>query len=265
METRGTTISTFQHLSPESLQTGPRPPYLITRVEFDHLTPLPYGLSPRELHDLARVQVRANKLPTYLVLDHDLCLYLSPRGQEFLLDKTPLSLLVVSGLLASVPCTAEHSEDETRKAEFLDWTSRALEGCTRQAACLGLNGRARAVSELVKRNFGGKLVAFQAHRHDIGQIHWSAHRWHGIPGLKTCATCGERSGSCTVSTANSDETRTVPVLCRCANDNVCAACGGLLAERKLGSIHFSEESQTLRYYPGYRAFTHRCANVLKGE
>ena len=268
MGTHGTTVSNFQHLSPASRRTGPQPPYLITRVEFDHISPLSCALSPSELHGLAQAQVRANKLPTYLVFAHDLCLYLSPHGQELLLDETPLSLLVVSGLLASVPCVSGSSEDETRKTEFIDWTSRALEGCTRQAACLGLNGQARAVRDLIQRDFREPLVVFGPHRHKIGEISRDGvhcHRRQRPPGLTQCAVCKEWSGSCAVTQAGSDDRRVVPVLCRCANDNHCAACGALLAERKLGSAYFVEESEALRYYPGYQAFTHRCVDVLRSE
>lgn len=265
MGTRGATISNFQHLSPASRQADPQPPYLITRVEFDHISPLPQELSSSELRLLAREQAKANKLPTYLVIAPDISLYLSPSAEEFLVSDTPPSLLIVSGYLRLVQSSVGTEQNNTRKKEFVEWAKRTLEGCTRQAACLGLNGQARAVSALVQRDFGGKLVAFQAYRHHIGQIHRSTHRWHGIPGLRTCATCGERSGSCTATQGSSGETRTVPVLCRCANDNLCAACGTLLAERKLGSIYFAEESQTLKYYPGYRAFAHRCPELHRKE
>ncbi|BFU89189.1 MAG: hypothetical protein NTAFB01_03760 [Nitrospira sp.] len=241
-------------------------PHLLTQLEFNHVAPLPSGRSPDVLRQLAREQVTANKLPTFLALAPDFCLYLSPNGTEFLLDETPHSPLVVSGFLEPVRRVEWTAADQIRQDEFSEWAKRTLEGCTKQAACLGLNGRARAVSELVGRNFGDPVVVFPPRRHQVGNIHRVAvhcHRRQCPLGLTRCGLCGEWKGTCTVTESGIEGTRVVPVLCRCANDNYCAGCGGLLAERKLGSVYFLGESETLWYYPGYKAFTHRCGKHRK--
>ncbi len=55
------------------------------------------------------------------------------------------------------------------------------------------------------------------------------------------------------------------VHCRCENDNRCAACGGLLAARKLNANYFDPADGSVWHVPGFSGFHHQCTSDSKGE
>jgi hypothetical protein len=48
------------------------------------------------------------------------------------------------------------------------------------------------------------------------------------------------------------------VHCRCANDNRCAACGGLLYKRKLNANYYNPCDGRIWHVPGFSGLGHRC-------
>ena len=89
----------------------------------------------------------------------------------------------------------------------------------------------------------------------------------GVPkGCTRCPRCGEYQGfyaeahrpAC--GNQNGHSTACY-VYCLCANNNRCAACGKLLAERKLRGHYFDDRGDRISYYSGLHALAHRCAEA----
>ena len=50
----------------------------------------------------------------------------------------------------------------------------------------------------------------------------------------------------------------VRVHCKCENNSRCAACGGLLSDRKLYANYFDLEDGSIWHVPGFEALDHHC-------
>ncbi len=152
-------------------------PYLVTRVvpTLYHVILLPAELAPDRWRDLARSQVRANRLPSCLVLSEDLCLYLdSGIGETVSQDIPRGGILITDRLLprAPIPVSAE-------LAERRHWLQAFLETGPRSGYLFG---------DLTK---GGRPATPEE------QVRLAGRSPSGVPnGLARCHTCGEWWGEC---------------------------------------------------------------------
>jgi hypothetical protein len=87
----------------------------------------------------------------------------------------------------------------------------------------------------------------------------------GVPnGLEQCGDCGNRHGHCLDPNPNFT-TWLVQVHCRCENDNRCARCGSLLAERKLNANYYNEGDGQIWHVPGFSGLSHCCPDCRSGS
>jgi hypothetical protein len=213
-------------------------PYLVTRVvpTFYHLILLPADVSPDTLRDLARSQVRANHLPTCLVLGEDLCLYLAPEGGETVSEGIPRGgILVTDRLLLSTPIPRS-----TELAERCHWLQAFLETGPRTGALF---------EDLTK---GGRLATPDE------QVRLAGRSPSGVPnGLERCRRCGEWRGEC-LDPSEQFLGRLMRVHCRCENWNRCARCGERLYARRLNANYLNPDDGHIWHVPGFCALDHAC-------
>jgi hypothetical protein len=213
-------------------------PYLVTRVvpTFYHLILLPADVSPDILRELARSQVRANHLPTCLMLGEDLCLYLDPEGREAVSRDIPRGgILVTDQLLLSKPIR--------RSAELAarrHWLQAFLETGPRNGSLFGdLTKGGRPATPDEQARLAGKGPG-------------------GVPnGLEHCHRCGEWRGEC-LDPSEQFLGQLMQVHCACENWNRCARCGECLYTRRLNANYFNPEDGLIWHVPGFSAFNHSC-------
>jgi hypothetical protein len=218
-------------------------PYLVTRLvpSLSHIIPLPDAFDEWSLRSLARHQALCNQLATCLVLDVDRAWYLDGAGAESLTTDPPRGGIVMCDRLLPSPGLAQGSW----------WTehSRRLRDYVEQRTAVS-QGR-YLLGDLTK---GGRPATEREHRALAGTTS------EGVPrGLVQCSTCAEWKGECLDSRGGKDDSPLiVTVACRCDNANRCAACLGLLAERKLNANYFNAADGGIWHVPGFSACSHRC-------
>lgn len=215
-------------------------PYLVIRVapNLYHITLLPGDASEPELAAIARAQRRANHLGVWLILGPQHALSIELDGRDRLEVRSPCAGVPVTGRLRpprTWPETADLRARQRRLANFIE-THGPKSGY--------LFG---------DRTKGGR----EATADDVARL--SGVGLDGLPrGLARCPTCREWRGQC-LDPSPSFFCRVVTVHCRCQNDSRCAACGELLADRKLNANYYDPRDRQIWHIPGFCGLGHLCA------
>jgi hypothetical protein len=216
-------------------------PYLVTRIvpTLNHIIPLSDSLDESSLRSVARYQHQSNQLPTCLVLGVRSCIYFDGHGAEAASEHVPSGGIVVAEHLkprAPLEDTAWWDEKMTRLRAF-------IEGQT----CAGPTGY--LLGDLTK---GGRLATAEELQLFAGTSR------DGVPtGLSRCAVCAEWKGTC-LDPSPQFHSQLMTVACRCDNDNRCARCHALLAERKLNANSYCESDGAIWHTPGFVGLSHQC-------
>lgn len=216
-------------------------PYLLTRIvpTLNHIIPLSDSLDESSLRSVARYQYQSNQLPTCLVLGARSCIYFDGHGAETATDHVPSGGIVVAERLK--PCMPfEHTPwwevKISRLRAFIEGQSRA-----------GTTGY--LLGDLTK---GGRHATVEERQLFAGTTP------DGIPtGLSRCAVCKEWKGTC-LDPSPQFRGQLMTVVCRCDNDNRCARCHALLAERKLNGNSYCESDGEIWHTPGFVGLGHQC-------
>jgi hypothetical protein len=216
-------------------------PYLVTRVSpaMYHVIVLPDDVDAAGLVHLARVQATANALPTGLVEAPGSALFIDTGGGERR-GPPPRGGVTITGRLLPGRVFAETPSLVDRRLALGRFIERWNPKSGYLFGDLSKGGRPATPEE------AACLAGFQA---------------DGVPrGLARCGRCGERRGRC-FDPAPQFSGMVMDVRCRCDNDNRCAACHGLLHERKLNANFFDERDGRIWHVPGFRGLRHRCARA----
>jgi hypothetical protein len=225
-------------LAADELRSFDGYPYLVTRVvpTLYHVILLPAEVPPDGLRELARSQVRANRLPTCLVLGDDLGLYLTPEGGETVSRDIPSGGILVADRLrppVPIPLSAELAARRYGLQALLETGLR--------------NGT--LFGDLTK---GGRLATPEE------QARLAGRNPHGVPkGLERCLACGDWRGEC-LDPSEQFAGQIMHVNCRCANWNRCARCGRPLYARRLNANYYNPADDQVWHVPGFCAFDHSC-------
>lgn len=214
-------------------------PYLVTRVvpAMYHIIVVPDDLGDADLVDLTRRQARANALPTRLVRAADSALYVAPDGPEYLAEPPRGGVIIADRLRPYRPFPETQTLVARRSA-----LARHIEAVTPRASYM--------LGDVTK---GGRPATLEE------TVLLAGRQPNGVPrGLIRCARCGEWRGRCLDPTPRFAG-QVMDVHCRCANDNRCAACSGLLHERKLNANVYNEVDGQVWHTPGFSGFGHTCA------
>jgi hypothetical protein len=210
-------------------------PYLIVRMApaMYHVTLLPEDASEDTLVGIARAQRLANLLDVCLVLGPERALYINPSGLEWWDATPPRGGALITGQLrppGTWPDTPHLRARRGRLNVRLSRSGFAFGDLTK-------GGHAASTDELARLAGAGP---------------------GGVPrGLERCPACGEWRGTC-LDPSPRFAGQVMTVHCRCANDNRCAACGGLLYERKLNANYYNPRDGHIWYVPGFSGLGHRC-------
>ena len=215
-------------------------PYLITRIfpALYNINLYPKGVPESDLIQLARQQVRANKMKSCLALAVNRGLQFGETGQETWLSIIPKGGAVVNGRLKA-------PQDFSQSTEFPE-RSNILEYFSQQSL-----------------SAGGYLVGDPENcvREATPEDHVCLGELHGetIPaGLTVCTECGEWKGECFDPESGCYPDKVWKLTCRCENDNLCAACGETLFHHKLDACYFDKEASKILHVAGYLALSHEC-------
>lgn len=218
-------------------------PYFITRIipALYHIILVPKGLKREIAIAIGAYQAQMNDLGTCLVFSAEDCIYYRPNGTRDLSDHPPRGGNIMSGALKPCFNPLEIPTLACREMELADFKkTHCGPGC--MFGDLSKGGRAATPEELL--NLRGRQV-------------------NGAPiGLTKCPNCGEWRGQC-LDPSPIFKDLIMEVHCLCDNKNRCAACGELLAERKLNGNRYSPTDDGIWHWPGFMAFSHRC-NAQKG-
>jgi len=213
-------------------------PYLIVRMApaMYHITLLPEDASEDTLVSIARAQRRANLLDACLVLGPERALYLNPVGREWWSASPPRGGALMTGQLRPPTTWADTPHLRARRGRLN--VRLARDGCS--FGDLTKGGHAASADELARLAGAGP---------------------DGVPrGLERCPACGEWRGTC-LDPSPRFAGQVMTVHCRCANDNRCAACGGLLYGRKLNANYYNVRDRQIWHVPGFSGLHHRCPQL----
>jgi hypothetical protein len=216
-------------------------PYLVTRVvpAMYHIIILPEELADADLTDVARRQARANVLETCLVLSADSALYIAPDGREHA-GKAPCGGFAINYRLRLCQSFADTERLLARRSALERFIAT---GPPRTGYMFG---------DLTK---GGRTATFEE------AVMLAGKQPNGVPrGLVRCTDCGEWHGRC-LDPSPKFATQVMRVVCRCANDNRCAACGQLLHTRKLNANEYSDRDGQIWHTPGFCGLSHVCTKA----
>jgi|SRR2546422_5356306 len=211
-------------------------PYLLTCLSpaFYHISLLPKGLAPVALRSLARQQAQANQLPTCLVVDASLCLYISGGATEFVTAQVPRCGRLITGKL--------------QLSELLPDSADLRERMALLATCLS---RQRAEGYLVGSKDGRPALPQEARR-------LAGKQQNGVPrGLTQCLACGEWRGEC-LDPNPRWAGFVMRTCCRCENDSRCARCGKAFSDRKVDANYYETSDGQIWHIPGFVSLNHRC-------
>jgi hypothetical protein len=210
-------------------------PYLIVRMApaMYHVTLLPEDASEDTLVGIARAQRRANLLDACLVLGPERALYINPAGREWWDAGPPRGGVLMTGQLRPPTTWADTPHLRARRGRL----NVRLKRDEHSFGDLTKGGHTASADELARLAGAGP---------------------DGVPrGLERCPACGEWRGTC-LDPSPRFAGQVMTVHCRCANDNRCAACGGLLYERKLNANYYNPRDGQIWHVPGFCAGGHRC-------
>ena len=220
-------------LQPHHGQLGLHP-CMVVRLcpAFYHFILLP-RLSHEQLLDIARTQVRFNRIECILILGPEKAWYFGVTGGETELSSTSQGGIITGGTLK--PCIViEEDEDLRARRGILE------EAKTKTGLVMGdtTKGGRDATPEERKA-----LSGFQG---------------SGVPkGLNLCPSCGEWRGTC-LDPNPEFKGKVMKVHCICENDSRCAFCGELFYERKVNANYFNPHDHQIWHVPGFLALKHAC-------
>lgn len=213
-------------------------PYLVTWIvpTMYHIIVLP-DVDAAELLEVAHRQAQINALPTCFVRTADAATYIRVNGTEYRAEP-PCGGVIVTERLR--PCRAFRETDSlvTRRLALARFIEQVSPRTGYMFGDLTKGGRQATLEETVM------LAGTQA---------------TGVPrGLTRCGDCGEWRGRC-LDPSPRFAGHVMEVLCRCANDNRCGACGRLLHDRKLNANYYDEADGQIWHTPGFSGLGHVCA------
>lgn len=213
-------------------------PYLLTRLSpaFYHIILLPQHPAPAAQRSLARHQAQSNQLPTCLVIDTSLCLYLSTGATEFVTGHVPRGGRLITGKLQLCKPLVDSAELKERTALL----ERFLSGQPAHGFILGDTQK------------GGR----QASPQEATQL--AGKQSDGVSnGLTHCLACGEWRGECL--DLNPRWTGLVmKVYCKCENDTRCARCQRPFYVRRVDSNYYEVNDGEIMHIPGFLSLQHTC-------
>ena len=219
-------------------------PYLITRVVsgFYHIIVIPARQRAEWYQELLHRQGEANQLETSLVLDARTAWFWSPDDGLARTSQPPTGGIIVTDRLQ--PCEAfDRTPDLSARHTRLERFVEARKPGGYMLGDLTKGGRPATPEEC------HRLAGFDA---------------DGVPnGLQQCGDCGDWRGQCLDPSPNFAG-EVMQVHCRCENDNRCARCGSLLADRKLNANYYNESDGQIWHVPGFVGLSHRCPGVGQG-
>lgn len=214
-------------------------PYLLTRLipAFYHLILLPRSLAPEELKHIARRQAQANQLPTCLVMNSRLGLYVSTSGDDdFMTSEPPRGGIIVTGRIR--PCQSFPVSADLQKRTAL------LETFLKRQPARGF-----LVGDGTK---GGRPPSPR----EVSCL--AGRQPNGVPrGLICCQTCGEWKGEC-LDTHPFCGDLLVRVHCRCENNTRCAKCLKPFYERRVAANYYDVSDGKIWHVPGFVCLSHTC-------
>lgn len=211
-------------------------PYIWTRIvpSLYHIIVVP-KLSEPQLRDIAIRQALANHLPTCLVLGDKACYYFDRTdGRENWDSFIPRGGHVIYGKMQP-SVSIESDADLTGRQRFLVHYEKA----TNPGGYLVTTTDTRPATN-------GERIRLWGRRLDRVQR-----------GLTRCSKCQERRGECLYPNPWFSG-QVVRVYCLCENDNLCAACGKRLYERKLNAAFFNPRDRKIWNVPGFCGLDHTC-------
>lgn len=214
-------------------------PYLSTRIfpALYNINLYPRGLTETEVIELARQQVRANKLPACLAFGWNRGLWFDGAGYEACQTFIPKGGAILDGRLKA-PQDFSRDEGFAKRSQLLDeHSNNSLKG-----GGYVVGGPENCVREATQGDA------------QIGEL-----RGKTIPpSLTLCEVCGGMKGECFYPESECYSGKIWKVACRCENDNLCAACSGPLFHHKLDSCFYDGDSKRILHVAGYLAMSHKC-------
>jgi hypothetical protein len=206
---------------------------------FYHFILLP-RLPHEELLDIARTQVRYNRIECILILGPEKAWYFGVDGRETESSSTSQGGTITGDVLK--PCIViEDDEDLKARRAILE------EAKTKTGYAMG---------DLTK---GGRNATPEERQTLAG------FRDNGVPkGLSQCPTCGEWRGTC-LDPNPQFAGKVMRVHCTLKNDSRCAFCGEVFCERKLNANYYDPQDRQIWHVPGFSAFKHRCKKDYRGR
>jgi|GEM_PF-3063755 len=243
-------------------------PYLMTDLTngFYHIILLPSSWSKLTLHIFAHLQVWANQLDSYLMLNKNQFIRFSCRGPESIKDdwvnSPPAAELYFCGRLypfgGRLYPAFEIPEDPdliSREVRLIRLVQAQLDS----GRYVEIDGRALGGRKPNEEELKSLFGYYMDKLHDEIMPGWGDD--YKIPlGTIKCEKCGWCKGHALYP----DETRpeyVVPVHCKCENNNRCARCGERLYSFKLNSNCFYHFRVGIIHFSGYRALGHVCDDL----
>ncbi len=213
-------------------------PYLVTRFApaVYHISLFP-NLPKERLQEIASRQFHFNRLDCTLVTGPESGIYYRPSGKVENSRTIPAGGTLLTGSLKLCCDTSKDSEVACRQVQL----RRYIES--------------RQTGGFIRGDF--RKGGHQASKSEREQL--DGHQVNSVPyGLKKCRICGEWRGECLDPNPIFTDL-VVRVSCRCENDNRCAGCGRLLADRKVNANYFDPDDGQIWHVPGFTALNHKCA------
>jgi hypothetical protein len=193
--------------------------------------------SAEDLMRLAQVQADANKFEVCLALNENSGVYFLPRSEPRLLKRIPKGGIFITDKLRLVVDQPVTEDFLRRKKELEAFIKRTQPKTGFLIGDIQKGGREANYEELIC------LRGVQE---------------NGLPkGLVVCPVCEDHRGEC-LDPSPGLSGLIVKVSCYCANDSLCAYCGGKLYNRKPGSNHYEPKDGQIWHTPFFCGLSHKC-------
>ncbi len=220
-------------------------PYLITRVVSGlyHIIVIPAQQSTEWYQELLNRQGEANRLKTCLVLGAGAAWSWPPDDGLNQTSQPPTGGAIVTDRLQP-PAAFDRTPDLSARHTRLERLAKVR------------NPGGYMLGDLTK---GGRPATPEERDRLAGN------RSNGMPsGLERCLQCGDWRGQC-LDPSPKFAGMVMQVYCPCENDNRCARCGSLLAERKLNANYYDESDGQIWHVPGFSGLSHMCPAFASPE